>query len=209
MRGDNVVERAATMPWYDGPSLLGYLETVEAGREAVNGPFRFPVQLVIRPDSAFRGYAGMIAGGTVHPGDEVRVLPSGLAATVERIVTADGDLPVAEAGQSVTLTLDREIDVSRGDLLASASDPAGLADQFEARLVWMHTDPLLPGRPYLIKLGCATTACTVTHLKYGINVNTLERTPATTLAVNDTRRAGRPAASCSSTGCRMPPSGPA
>ena len=185
LRGDNVVEPGANMPWYDGPPLITYLETVEAGRDAVSGPFRLPVQLVTRPDLDFRGYAGIITSGTVHPGDEVRVLPSGATATVERIVTWDGDLSSAEAGQSVTLTIDREIDVSRGDMITSAADPAGLADQFEAHLVWMHTDPLLPGRPYLMKLGSSTAACTVTHLKYGINVRTLERTPAATLAVND------------------------
>ena len=140
---------------------------------------------MIRPDLDFRGYAGIISGGTVRPGDEVRVLPSGATATVARIVTADGDLPAAEAGQSVTLTLDREIDVSRGDLISAAAEPAGAADQFEARLVWMHEDPLLPGRPYLIKLGTSTAACTVTHIKYGLNVNTRERTPASTLAVNE------------------------
>jgi len=185
LRGDNVVESGPSMPWYDGPPLATYLETVEAGRDAVTGPFRLPVQLVTRPDPGFRGYAGIITGGTVRPGDEVRVLPSAATATVERIVTWDGDLPAAEAGQSVTLTLDREIDISRGDMIASAADPAGLADQFEAHLVWMHTDPLLPGRPYVMKLGSTTATCTVTHIKHGINVNTLERTPATTLAVND------------------------
>jgi bifunctional enzyme CysN/CysC len=185
LRGDNVVEPGANMPWYDGPPLITYLETVAAGRDAVSGPFRLPVQLVTRPDLDFRGYAGIITSGTVRPGDEVRVLPSGATATVERIVTWDGDLSSAEAGQSVTLTIDREIDVSRGDMITSAADPAGLADQFEAHLVWMHTDPLLPGRPYLMKLGSTAAACTVTHIKHGINVNTLERTPATTLAVND------------------------
>jgi bifunctional enzyme CysN/CysC len=185
LRGDNVVLPAASMPWYDGPPLIGYLETVEVAAPAGRGPFRLPVQLVTRPDLDFRGYAGIIAGGSVRPGDDVRVLPSGATATVERIVTADGDLPAAEAGQSVTLTLDREIDISRGDLIASASDPAGLADQFEAHLVWMHADPLLPGRPYLMKLGSSTASCTVTHIKHGIDVNTLERTPATTLGVND------------------------
>ena len=185
LRGDNVVESGPSMPWYDGPPLATYLETVEAGRDAVTGPFRLPVQLVTRPDPGFRGYAGIITGGTVRPGDEVRVLPSAATATVERIVTWDGDLPAAEAVQSVTLTLDREIDISRGDMIASAADPAGLADQFEAHLVWMHSDPLLPGRPYLMKLGSTTATCTVTHIKHGINVNTLERTPATTLAVND------------------------
>ncbi len=185
LRGDNVVEPGPNMPWYDGPPLITYLETVEPGRDAVSGPFRLPVQLVSRPDLDFRGYAGIITGGTVRPGDEVRVLPSGATATVQRIVTYDGDLPTAEAGQSVTLTLDREIDVSRGDMITSAADPAGLADQFEAHLVWMHTDPLLPGRPYLMKLGSTTATCSVTHIKHGINVNTLQRTPAATLAVND------------------------
>jgi bifunctional enzyme CysN/CysC len=185
LRGDNVVAPSPAMPWYDGPPLLTYLETVPVGQQAASGPFRLPVQLVTRPDLDFRGYAGIIAGGSVRPGDEVRVLPSGATATVERIVSYDGDLPVAEAGQSVTLTLDRETDISRGDLISAATDPAGLADQFEAHLVWMHDEPLLPGRPYLIKLGCSTVAGTVTHIKYGINVNTLERTPASTLAVND------------------------
>ncbi len=185
LRGDNVVEPSPGISWYDGPPLLGYLETVEVDSDAADGPFRLPVQLVTRPDLDFRGYAGIIAGGTVRPGDEVRVLPSGATATVLRIVTWDGDLSCAEAGQSVTLTLDREIDVSRGDMITSAADPAGLADQFEAHLVWMHADPLLPGRPYLMKLGSSTATCSVTHIKHGINVNTLERTPATTLAVND------------------------
>jgi bifunctional enzyme CysN/CysC len=185
LRGDNVVAPSASMTWYDGPALITYLETVEIGSDAASGPFRLPVQLVTRPDLDFRGYAGIITGGTVRQGDEVRVLPSGATAFVERIVTFDGDLPVAETGQSVTLTLDREIDISRGDLIAAAADPAGLADQFEAHLVWMHEEPLLPGRPYLLKLGSSTATCTVTHIKYGINVNTLERTPASTLAVND------------------------
>ena len=183
--GDNVLVPGENMPWYEGPTLAGYLETVEVGGDAAGGPFRLAVQAVIRPDLDFRGYAGMIAGGTVRPGDEVRVLPSGTQATVARIVTGDGDLPSAEAGQSVTLTLDREIDVSRGDLITAAAEPAGAADQFEVRLVWMHEDPLLPGRPYLLKLGSSTAACTVTHIKYGLNVNTLERLPASTLAVNE------------------------
>ena len=185
LRGDNVLEPGANTPWYDGPPLAAYLETVEVGQDAVGGPFRLPVQLVTRPDLDFRGYAGIIVGGTVQPGAEVRVLPSGVTARVLRIVTADGDLPTAEAGQSVTLTLDRETDISRGDMIVAATCPAELADQFEAHLVWMHTDPLLPGRPYLMKLGSSTATCTVTHIKHGINVNTLERTPAATLAVND------------------------
>jgi bifunctional enzyme CysN/CysC len=185
LRGDNVLAAGPNTPWYEGPTLAAYLETVEVGQDAASGPFRLQMQLVIRPDLDFRGYAGIIAGGRVRPGDEIRVLPSGATARVERIVTADGDLPAAEAGQSVTLTLDRETDISRGDLIVSAADPAGLADQFEAHLVWMHADPLLPGRPYLMKLGSSTATCTVTHIKHTINVNTLERAPATTLAVND------------------------
>jgi bifunctional enzyme CysN/CysC len=185
LRGDNVLEPGPNTPWYDGPTLAAYLETVEPGQDAASGPFRLPVQLVTRPDLDFRGYAGIVAGGAVHPGDEVQVLPSGVTARVERIVTADGDLPTAEAGQSVTLTLDQDTDISRGDMIVAATDPAELADQFEAHLVWMHTDPLLPGRPYLMKLGSSTATCAVTHIKHGINVNTLERTPATTLAVND------------------------
>ena len=183
--GDNVLVPGENMPWYEGPTLAAYLETVEVGGDAAGGPFRLAVQAVIRPDPDFRGYAGMISGGTVRPGDKVRVLPSGTTATVARIVTWDGDLPSAEAGQSVTLTLDREIDVSRGDLITAAAGPAAAADQFEVRLVWMHEDPLLPGRPYLIKLGSSTAAGTVTHIKYGLNVNTLERMPASTLAVNE------------------------
>jgi bifunctional enzyme CysN/CysC len=185
LRGDNVLAAGPNTPWYEGPTLAAYLETVEVGQDAASGPFRLQMQLVIRPDLDFRGYAGIIVGGRVRPGDEIRVLPSGATARVERIVTADGDLPAAEAGQSVTLTLDRETDISRGDLIVSAADPAGLADQFEAHLVWMHADPLLPGRPYLMKLGSSTATCTVTHIKHTINVNTLERAPATTLAVND------------------------
>jgi bifunctional enzyme CysN/CysC len=185
LRGDNVLAAGPNTPWYEGPTLAAYLETVEVGQDAASGPFRLQMQLVIRPDLDFRGYAGIIAGGRVRPGDEIGVLPSGATARVERIVTADGDLPAAEAGQSVTLTLDRETDISRGDLIVSAADPAGLADQFEAHLVWMHADPLLPGRPYLMKLGSSTATCTVTHIKHTINVNTLERAPATTLAVND------------------------
>jgi bifunctional enzyme CysN/CysC len=185
LRGDNVLAAGPNTPWYEGPTLAAYLETVEVGQDAASGPFRLQMQLVIRPDLDFRGYAGIIGGGRVRPGDEIRVLPSGATARVERIVTADGDLPAAEAGQSVTLTLDRETDISRGDLIVSAADPAGLADQFEAHLVWMHADPLLPGRPYLMKLGSSTATCTVTHIKHTINVNTLERAPATTLAVND------------------------
>ncbi len=183
--GDNIVERSSNTPWYDGPSLLECLEDFDLEGEFAGAPFRMAVQTVTRPDLDFRGYAGFISVGTVHPGDEVTVLPSGSTARVERIVTWDGDLPSAESGQSVTLTLDREIDVSRGDLICSAGDPASSAEQFEAHLVWLHEEALLPGRPYLIKLGTSVGPGTITHLKYGVNVNTLEHTAVTTLSVNE------------------------
>ncbi len=185
LRGDNITERSANTPWYDGPSLVGHLETVEVPDDAAAGPFRLPVQWVNRPDLDFRGFSGQIAGGTVRPGDRVRVLPSGRESTVARIVTHGGDLDRAVAGQSVTLTLADEIDVSRGDVIAAATEPAGVADQFEAHLVWMSDEPMLPGRSYLLKLGTRTATATVARPKYTVNVNTLEHTAARTLELNE------------------------
>jgi bifunctional enzyme CysN/CysC len=144
-----------------------------------------PVQWVNRPDSEFRGFAGQIVGGSVAQGDTVRILPSGQTATVERIITADGDLPSAIASQSVTLTLTQEIDVSRGDMLASAQDPAAVADQFEADIIWMGEQPMLPGRPYLVKIGTRTVGATIAQPKYKVNVNTLEHVAARTLELNE------------------------
>jgi bifunctional enzyme CysN/CysC len=153
-------------------------------QRAQRGPFRFPVQWVNRPDLDFRGFSGTIAGGKVRPGDRVRVQPSGKESTVARIVTLDGDLPEAVAGQSVTITLKDEVDISRGDLLSQADAPAGVADQFEVALVWMHEEPLLAGRFYLLKIGSQTVTASVMDVKYQVNVNTLEHTAAKTLGLN-------------------------
>jgi bifunctional enzyme CysN/CysC len=186
LRGDNVIERSPRMAWYEGPTLLGFLETVELDeRRLERCPFRFPVQWVNRPHLDFRGFSGTIASGVVRPGDRVRAQPSGRESTVQRIVTADGDLPVAVAGQSVTLTLADEIDSSRGDMLSATEAPAEVADQFEATIVWMSDEPLLPERSYLLKLGPATTSAAVTEMKYKINVNTLERLAAKTFELNE------------------------
>ena len=183
--GDNVTDRSANTPFYDGPTLVEYLEQVEVDDVAAAGPFRLPVQWVNRPDLDFRGFSGQIVNGSVRPGDRVRIVPSGLETTVERIVTRDGDLDLAVAGQSVTLTLATEIDISRGDVIAAASEPPQLADQFECHVVWMGEDPMLPGRPYLLKIGAQTVTATVTQPKYKVNVNTLEHLATSTLALNE------------------------
>ncbi len=183
--GDNVTRLSGRTPWYRGPSLLGYLETVEVGAEARGDGFRLPVQWVNRPNLDFRGFCGTIAAGTVRPGDAVINLPSGRRSTVTRIVGFDGDLPAAGADQAVTLTLADEIDVSRGDVLCSADDPAGQSDQFAAHIVWMSAKSLLPGRQYRIKTDNLTVLGSVTKLKYRVNVDTLAHEAAKTLELND------------------------
>ncbi len=185
LRGDNITELSPNTPWYSGPTLVSYLECVEIPDDIHTGPFRMAVQWVNRPNLDFRGFSGQIAGGAVGPGDRVRVLPSGRESTVERIVTSDGDLEEAAAGQSVTLTLSDEIDVSRGDVIAAASEPPGVADQFEAHVVWMAEQEMLPGRPYLLKLGTRTVGASMDRPKYKVNVNTLEHTAARTLELNE------------------------
>ena len=186
LQGDNIAAPGVASPWYRGPSLMPYLETVEldADRQQA-GPFRLPVQWVSRPDLDFRGFAGQIARGSVKPGDAVRVLPSGRTSAVSRIVSYDGDLTEAVAGQSVTLTLADEIDCSRGDVLAAAADPPEAADQFETTLVWMADEPLLPGRPYWLKIGAKTVGASVTEIKHKININTLEHLAAKDLTLNE------------------------
>lgn len=185
LRGDNVTTASTHMDWYSGPTLMGYLETVEIDTQRLQrGPFRLPVQWVNRPDHSFRGYSGLIAGGVVRVGDAVRIQPSGTSAQITRIHTGDGDLEQAIAGQSVTLVLDRELDISRGDMISGAESPAQTADQFEATLVWMSEDAMLPGRPYLLKIGARIVAMTVTEIKHQININTLDHSPAKTLALN-------------------------
>ncbi len=182
--GDNVVAGSAAMPWYAGPTLLDHLDRVEVAT-GPERPFRLPVQWVNRPDQGFRGYAGTIASGAVRPGDRVRIAPSGRESSVARIVTADGDLGVAGPDQAVTLTLADELDVSRGDVIAAATDPVGIADQFEATVVWMAEAPMLRGRSYLMKLGTRTVTATIAPLKYRIDVDTLHHQPAEALRLNE------------------------
>jgi bifunctional enzyme CysN/CysC len=183
--GDNIGEQSSRMGWYAGPTLLEQLDSVpiDATSDAAK-PFRLPVQWVNRPDQSFRGFAGQIAAGSVKPGDEVRVLPSGRQTRVARIVTRDGDLHEAIAGQSITLTLEEEVDCSRGDVIAAATQAPEAADQFEATIVWMDEHEMLPGRGYWLKLGTQLVTATVQHPKYEINVNTLERLAAKTLELN-------------------------
>jgi len=184
-KGDNITAPSEKTPWYHGTTLMGYLETVEVDEERMQrSPLRMPVQWVNRPDLDFRGFSGTIAGGKVRPGDRIRVQPSGKESTVSRIVTFDGDLPEAVAGQSVTLTLADEVDISRGDLLSQADAPAGVADQFETTIVWMQDEPLLPGRNFLLKMGAQTVTASVMDIKYQVNVNTLEHVAAKTLSLN-------------------------
>ena len=184
-KGDNITDPSAAMPWYHGTTLMGYLETVEIDDERMQrAPFRLPVQWVNRPNLDFRGFAGTIAGGVIRPGDRIRVQPSGRESTVARIVTRNGDLEQAVSGQSITLTLTDEIDISRGDVISTIDAPAETADQFETSLVWMHDEPLLPGRPYLLKIGTKTVTATITDIKYQVNVNTLEHMAAKTLELN-------------------------
>jgi bifunctional enzyme CysN/CysC len=185
LRGDNIIEPSDHSPWYDGPPLLRWLEDAPVEDDLREKPFRMPVQWVNRPNLDFRGFSGFVAAGAVSPGDRVKVVPSGRESTVARIVTQDGDLDRAVAGQSVTLTLADEIDVSRGDVLSASGDPPGVADQFETTLVWFDDEPMLPGRPYLMKLGARTVAAQAGEPKYKINVNTLEHLAAKRLELNE------------------------
>jgi bifunctional enzyme CysN/CysC len=185
LRGVNVIDRSPETPWYQGPPLLAHLEAIDVEDRPGRTPFRMPVQWVNRPDLDFRGFSGLIVGGSVRPGDSVRALPSGRSSTVSRLSTFDGDLDVAVAGQSVTVVLDDEIDVSRGDVLCSDDQPAEIADQFEAHVVWMDDHELLPGRPYLIKLGTSLVGATFSQPKYKVNVNTMEHLAARTLELNE------------------------
>ncbi|WP_294009034.1 sulfate adenylyltransferase subunit CysN [Sphingomonas sp.] len=185
LNGDNVMAPSQATPWYGGPSLLDHLDTVALGAaDDAAKPLRLPVQWVSRPDQNFRGFAGQIASGRIGPGTEVRILPSGRRSRIERVVTLDGDLDEAVAGQSVTVTLADAVDCSRGDVIAAAENPPEAADQFEVTIVWMGEDDLLPGRGYWLKLGTQTVTATVQQPKYEINVNSLEHLAAPTLALN-------------------------
>ena len=184
LAGVNITNHSDETGWYEGPTLMDYLENVPVGDHRLNAAFRMPVQWVNRPNLDFRGFSGQIASGTVKPGDRVKSMPSGKQSKVERIVTADGDLSEAIAGQSVTLTLADEIDASRGDAIVTADDPTEVSDQFQVRVLWMNEAPLLPGRRYLLKIGAKTVTATVNAPKYGIDVNTLSDVPAKTLELN-------------------------
>ncbi len=184
-KGDNVTTPSPNLPWYAGPTLMAHLETADFDATvAQSKPFRMPVQWVNRPNLDFRGFSGLIAAGTVKPGDAVRVLPSGKATSVARIVTMTGDLETGVAAQSVTLTFTDEIDCSRGDVVVAADDPPEVADQFEATIIWLADDAMLPGRPYWLKLGTQLVSATVQPPKYQTNVNTMEQLAAKTFELN-------------------------
>jgi bifunctional enzyme CysN/CysC len=184
LAGDNITEASGNTPWYHGPTLMSHLENVEIASLSRTAPFRMPVQWVNRPNLDFRGFSGMVSAGTVHPGDSVKIMPSARTSRVARVLI-DGDLPYATAGQSITITLEDEVDCSRGDVICGAESPAEVSDQFETTIVWMSDTHMLPGRSYLMKLGTATVTCSVTALKHKVNVNTLEHSAAKQLELNE------------------------
>lgn len=184
-KGDNITALSANTPWYQGSTLMQHLETINLEQAHDDqDAFRMPVQWVNRPNLDFRGFCGKIASGQVHPGDEIRILPSGKTSYVDRIVTQDGDLDVAQKDQSVTLTLRDEVDCSRGQIITAAKEPLEVADQFETTLIWMEEEALTPGRAYYLKIGAQTVSATVAEPKYQINVNTLDHSAAKTLELN-------------------------
>lgn len=183
--GDNVSKPSPRTPWHHGPTLLGHIETLVVADAGASLPLRFPVQWVNRPNLDFRGFAGTVASGKVRPGDKLRVAGSGRLVEVARIVTADGDLAQARAGDAVTLTLTEEVDIARGDLLSAADDPPQVADQFAAHLIWMSEDKLLPGRSYLMKIGTKLVPASVTDIKHRVDVGTQAQIAAKTLALNE------------------------
>lgn len=186
LKGDNMLAASEKTPWYHGATLMGFLETCEIDEARLQKEaFRLPVQWVNRPNLDFRGFCGVITSGMIKPGDRIRAQPSGRESKVARIVTLNGDLPLAVAGQSVTLTLEDEIDISRGDVISTAESPAEVADQFEASLVWMHDEPMMPGRSFLMKIGTQTVTASITEPKYKVNVNTMEHLAAKQLGLNE------------------------
>jgi sulfate adenylyltransferase subunit 1 len=184
LHGDNVVDRGTRMPWYEGPTLLEYLETVPTGRDVANAPFRLPIQRVIRPDQHYRGFAGQVAAGSVWPGDRVVALPSGRTSRVKSITTFDGDLDRAVAPMSVALTLEDELDISRGEMLAAAHQAPAVAANFLAELVWMDAEPLDRGKSYLLKHTSQTVKASIRSIQHRVNMQTLEPEQAATLELN-------------------------
>ena len=188
LEGDNVIERSANTGWYKGPTLLGYLETVDIRDEFNEKPLRFPVQWVNRPSAEFRGFSGSVVSGQVAVGDQIKVLPSGQTASVERIVLFDEELGSAVKPQSVTLTLDKEIDASRGDVIVSSNQPCEVSDQFDCQLVWLDSEEGYIGRTYWLILGSERVNATLSEIKFKYNVNTLEELPARSFELNDIGR---------------------
>ncbi|BBB25459.1 sulfate adenylyltransferase subunit CysN [Amphritea japonica] len=185
LAGDNITEPSNNMPWYHGTTLMGYLETVQVDDELMQKePFRMAVQWVNRPNLDFRGFSGQLASGVIKPGDKIRALPSGKESTIESISTYDGNLEQAVAGQSITLTLNDEIDISRGDMITSAEEPASIGKQFETTVIWMHEEALMPGRTYLMQIGSKTVTASITDIKHQVNVNTMEHLAAKKLELN-------------------------
>ncbi len=183
--GDNIIAHSANTPWYHGPTLLDHLETIDVQSDVLEKPFRFQVQWVNRPNLDFRGYAGTVASGRIHKGDAVVVAASGQPSRIEDIVTYDGSLESAEAGDAVTITLADELDVARGDILVAPSARPEVSDQFAAHIIWMNDEQLMPGRSYLLRIGTKTVPATITTIKYKVDVNTWEHLAATTLGLND------------------------
>ena len=184
VHGDMLVQRGVRMPWYRGPTLLEYLETVVVDDPAATSAFRLPVQWVNRPDAGFRGYAGSVAAGTAAVGDTLVVLPSGRRTTLLRVLGADGESGRAGNGEAVTLVLADDLDIARGDVLAAAGDPPALADQFAAHLLWLGDAPLLPGRPYELRIGTRSTIAQVSEIRHRVDVNTQEHLAARRLELN-------------------------
>jgi bifunctional enzyme CysN/CysC len=185
LRGDNVVERSPNTEWYYGPTLLGYLETIDAQQSRVEKPLRMPVQWVNRPNLDFRGFSGTVEAGKVKIGQKVKILPSGESAEVKQVMLFEDQLDVAEAGQAITVTLDKEVDVSRGDVIVSAEQPCEISDQFEVDLVWMDQEPGYLGRNYLLKIGTSVVNAQISSIKHKININTMEHLSSTQLELND------------------------
>ncbi len=185
LNGDNVIRRSQYTNWYKGPTLLGYLETVEANRSQLDHPFRFPVQWVNRPDSSFRGYSGTVVAGSIEKGQQVRVLPSGEVAKVAEISLYESKLDKAISEQAVTISLDHDIDISRGDVLVKVDEPCEVSDQFEVSIVWMDQGPGFIGRSYLMKIGTQQVNATITDIKYKYNINTFEQLSSRAIDVNE------------------------
>jgi bifunctional enzyme CysN/CysC len=183
--GDNITAPSGNTPWYNGPTLLDYLETIDVGSEAANKPFRFPVQWVNRPNLDFRGYAGTVASGTIKSGDPIVVASSGQSSTVKELLTYEGSQASAQAGDAITITLTDNIDIARGDLLVSPTSRPEVSDQFAAHIIWMSDQALMPGRSYLARIGTKTMPISVTGIKYKIDVNTREHLATHTLGLND------------------------